>query len=83
MGTLHLDGQSAGFGRMRVGYWTGGTRVAIGHGGTVRAPDDDHQPFSVDISSPVGVHATEVRVCTEISSNGVDFQTVDCETHQL
>ena len=83
VGTLHLDGVSAGFGRMHVGYFNAGTEVDTRHGGIVRAPDADHQPFSVDISSPAGEHVTEVQVCIEISNNGVDFDAVTCKTRQL
>ena len=83
VGTLHLDGVSGKYARMYVSYWWGGEYVATRHGGTVRAPDNGHEAWSVDLAPLIGHNVDEVHVCTEISDDGVDFDIVDCKTRYL
>jgi hypothetical protein len=84
IGTLHLDGVSGQYGRMHISYWDGGGGyIDTRHGGIVRAPDNGHHSWSVDLSPLNLRQITEVRVCTEISSNGVNFSQVDCTTKYL
>ena len=83
VGTLHLDGVSGKYARMHVSYLWGGELVAIRHGGTVRAPDNGHEDWSVDLAPFIGANVDEVLVCTEISDDGIDFDTVDCKTRYL
>jgi hypothetical protein len=79
LGTLHLNNASGKYARMHISYWDGaGDLIDIRHGGTVRAPDNDHHDWSVDLS-PINLRQiTEVHVCTEISDNGVTFSQPDC-----
>ena len=83
VGTLHTDGVSGKFARMHVSYWWNGDRVDIRHGGTVRAPDNGHEDWSVNLAPFIGGNVDEVHVCTEISDDGDDFEQVDCKTRYL
>lgn len=83
VGTLHLDGVSGQYGRMHVSYSWGGELVAIRHGGVVRAPDNGHEDWSVNMAPYLGANVDEVLVCTELSDNGVDFHAVSCKTRYL
>jgi hypothetical protein len=83
VGTLHLDGASGKYARMYVSYWWGGEFVASRHGGTVRAPDNGHEDWSVDLAPFIGGNVDEVHVCTQISDDGVDFDFVNCKTRFL
>jgi hypothetical protein len=83
IGTLHLDGVSGQYGRMHISYWGGGELIDTRHGGIVRALDNDHHSWSVDLSPLNLMQITEVHVCTEISSDGVIFSLVDCTTKYL
>jgi hypothetical protein len=83
VGTLHTHGVSGKFARMHVSYWWSGERIATRHGGTVRAPDNGHEDWSVDLAPFIGRNVDEVHVCTEISDDGVDFETVACKTRYL
>jgi hypothetical protein len=84
IGTLHLDGVSGQYGRMHISYWDGGGGyIDTRHGGIVRAPDDHHHHWSVDLSPVNLMQITEVHVCTEISDDGVNFSQVDCTTRYL
>lgn len=83
-GTLHLDGASGKYARMHLSYWDGGgSHIATRHGGIVQAPDNGHHGWTVDLSPVNLAQITEVHVCTEISSNGVNFNIVDCRTRIL
>ena len=79
VGTLHMDHASGEYARMHISYWDGGGQlIATRHGGTVHAGDNDHHPWSVDLSPINLLQITEVHVCTEISDNGQTFSQVDC-----
>jgi hypothetical protein len=83
-GTLHLDGASGKYARMHIAYYDGGGGyIDTRHGGIVRAPDNGHHDWSVDLSPITLAQITEVEVCTEISNNGVSFTQVDCKTRYL
>jgi hypothetical protein len=69
---------------MHISYWDGGgNHIATRHGGSVQAPSNGHHSWSVDLSPVNLAQITEVHVCTEISSNGVNFTIVDCKTRVL
>jgi len=50
------------------------------HSRTRTAADNGHWSWSVNLSPTVDVHIIEVHVCTEISDDGVHFDTVSCKT---
>jgi hypothetical protein len=79
VGTLHMHHASGKYARMHISYWSGGDElIDIRHGGTVHVTDNDHHHWSVDLS-PINLRQiTEVHVCTEISSDGVNFSQPDC-----
>jgi hypothetical protein len=83
VGTIHLDGVSGKFGRMHVSYWWDDERVDTRHSSALHAPDNHHVERSVVMSPFIGTNVDEVHVCTEISDDGVDFDTVDCKTRYL
>jgi hypothetical protein len=83
VGTLHLNGVSGQYGRMHVSYWSSGTRTETRHSTSRRAPDDGHYEWAVNVSPLIDMQITEVHVCTEISDNGVDFESVSCKTRYL
>ena len=83
VGTLHLDGDSGRSGRVHVSFWNAGELIETRHSRTRTAPDNDHYSWSVNLSSPDDVHITEVQVCTEISDDGVHFDSVNCKTRLL
>lgn len=83
VGTLHLDGESDRSGRVHVSFWNAGELQETRHSRTRTAPDNGHHSWPVNLSSPSGVHTTEVRVCTEISDDGVDFDSVNCKTRYM
>ena len=83
VGHLHLDGESGRSGRVHVSFWNYGEYIETRHSRTRTAPDNDHYSWSVNLSSPDGVHITEVHVCTEISDDGVHFDFVNCKTRLL
>ena len=79
VGTLHMDHASGKYARMHISYWSGGDElIDIRHGGTVHVTDNDHHAWSVDLSPINLFQITEVHVCTEISSDGVNFSQPDC-----
>ena len=79
VGTLHMDHASGKYARMHISYWSGGDElIDIRHGGTVHVTDNDHHAWSVDLSPVNLFQITEVHVCTEISSDGVNFSQPDC-----
>jgi hypothetical protein len=83
-GYLHLNNVSGDYARMHVSYWDGGgSLIATRHGGTVQAPGNGHYRWSVDLSPATLAQITEVHVCTEIGSNGVNFTLQSCETEYL
>lgn len=84
VGTLHLDGDSGRSGRVHVSFWNAGEQIGTPrHSRTRTAPDNDHISWAVNLSSPDDVHVTEVHVCTEISDDGVHFDSVNCKTRVL
>jgi len=80
IGYLHLDGASGKYARMHISYWYAGEHIDTRHGGTVRASDNHHHAWSVDLAPVNQVHITEAHVCTEISDDGDTFSQVACQT---
>ena len=79
VGTLHMDHASGKYARMHISYWSGGDElIDIRHGGTVHVTDNDHHAWSVDLLPINLFQITEVHVCTEISTDGVNFSQPDC-----
>ena len=84
IGTIHLDGAAGKYARMHISYWDGGgAYMYTRHGGTVHASDNLHHHWSVDLSPSPLMQITEAHVCTEISTDNVHFDTVDCVTEYL
>jgi hypothetical protein len=81
--TLHLDGASGKYARIHVSYWDGGGGYIDTRHGGVRAPDNQHYRWSVDLSPLNLMQLTEAHICTEISDDGVNFSLVDCITKYL
>ncbi len=79
-GYIHLNNASGKYGRMHISYWYAGEHIDTRHGGSVRASDDDHHKWKVDLSPLNQGHITEAHVCTEISDDGVNFSQVACKT---
>jgi hypothetical protein len=81
IGTLHLNGVSGQYARMHISYWDSvGEYIDTRHGGIVRAFDNGHHSWSVDLSPLNPSQITEVHVCTEISNDGINFSHVKCTT---
>ena len=81
MGTLSMNGANGKYARMHISYWDGGGNLLYTrHGGIVQAPNNGLNTWSVDLSPTTLMQITEVHVCTELSSNGVDFPQVDCSS---
>ena len=86
VGTLHLHDASGKYARMHVSYWGGGgDLIETRHGGIVHVANGDngHHHWSVDLSPLNQSQIVEAHVCTEISSDGVDFSQVDCQEEIL
>ena len=80
-GYIHLNNASGKYGRMHLSYYyPNGVFLYARHGGSVYAPDGKHHHWSVDLSPLNPEHITEVKVCTEISDDGVNFSQVACKT---
>ena len=64
---------------MHIDYYDGaGTYLYTRHGGAVTPPDNGHEDWSVDLSPSTPMQIVQVRVCTEMSNDGVNFSQVDC-----
>jgi hypothetical protein len=83
IGTLHMNNADGKFGRMHVSYWSGGQNLETRHAVTHHAIGDQHQEWPVNISPLTNYQFTEVHVCTEISDDGITFDTVNCKTRYL
>jgi hypothetical protein len=83
VGTLHLDNADDVYARMHLDYYDGaGGYLYTQHGGTVQASGMGHQSWSVNISPSTPLQIVRVRVCTETSTDGVNFSQQGC-TGQL
>jgi hypothetical protein len=84
-GTLHLHGVAGQYGRIHVSYWSGGERVDFSHSATLYAPDSRHYQSPVLLAWPSvePIQVTKVRVCTETSDDGADFDIVSCAERYL
>ena len=74
---------SGQYGRMHVGYWWGGQRVATRHSSILHVTDNGHEEMPVNMSGSIGTNVDEVHVCTEISDDGVNFDQVECKERYL
>lgn len=81
-GYLYLQNANGKWARMHVSHWDGGGNlISTEHGGIVQASGNGLQSWSVDLS-PINLkQIVEAHVCTELSSNGVDFPQVACKTY--
>lgn len=79
VGTLHLDGIRGQSGRIHAAFFLNGELQETFHSRILTATDNGHFSRSVHLASPAGVHVTEVHVCTEISDDGVHFESVNCK----
>jgi len=79
VGTLHLKDAGNEWGRMHIEYFDGsGGYLYTAHSNEHQAPDNGHHAWSVNLSPPTPMQIVQVKVCTEISSNGSSYSQVDC-----
>jgi hypothetical protein len=79
VGALHLHDAKNEWGRMHIEYYDGaGNYMYTAHSTAHEAPDNDHYAWSVNLKPPTLMQIVQVKVCTEISSNGSSYSQVDC-----
>jgi len=79
VGTLHLRDANNKWGRMHIDYYDGaGGYMYTAHSTPHEASNNDHHSWSVNLAPPTLMQIVQVRVCTEISSNGSSYSQVDC-----
>jgi hypothetical protein len=80
VGTLHLNNAKGDWGRMHIEYYDGaGGYLYTAHSTAHEALDNMHHQWSVNLAPPTLQQIVQVKVCTELSTNGgSSYSQVDC-----